>query len=807
MEVDSLMVRTFHVVAHRGCRSLYPENTLEGFRKAIELGVDAIEFDVHPTRDGKLVITHDNTLERCSNGTGMVHDCTLEELKALDFGSWKGEQFRGTRIPTLEEVLDLILAESAPGLQLLVELKENDNRCTEQVLDEIRRRNIQHRTIILSLYANQLKYVHSLEPGLRVQGFPMDNYIVKEPDIYDLTMRVCLFRNSNRLTQEAVKFFHDLNIEVDTVPVNTAEDLEMIRDFDLDTITTDAPDVIMPLLRERGLRPKPVPQTTLAWRLYGTGLENFGDNDAPVELPLPPLKEDEILTKVEALGLCFSDIKIIRAGGSHPKLWHKDLAEHPLIVGHEAVLTILRTGSAVPLRYAPGQRFLIQCDIYVNGRSCAYGYGMDGGLTQYSIIDSRVWKGETESYLLPCPDNLPSLAAALLEPWTCVRAAYHIPHRTAPKEGGSLLLVTEPGSQTIYPAGRLFRSQKRITAVNFSENAVRALENELGTKVVRSENLPADGEFDDIVCIDLKDKETGERALALAGDHAVISLSGDCGTEKWAIDVGALHYKNRFYQGAAEGALDAAYAAPRRQTLRKGGIAWFPGGAGAMGQMHVELAILSSDAPSKILVSDMDTERIGHLRTKLAERAAERGIVLEFLNPGTMTNEEFEQELTEFAPHGFDDIIILVPSAKVVDQTLPHLADGGLVNVFAGIPAGETARIPVDRIIRKGIRFTGSSGSSTQDMKDALLAAEQHEFEPQSALAAIAGFRAVKEGLKAVAAGTYPGKIVILPDCPDLPLTPFDPAHMEPELAATLDAHGCYTAETEQYLRNRWRKE
>lgn len=807
MEVDSLMVRTFHVVAHRGCRSLYPENTLEGFRKAIELGVDAIEFDVHPTRDGKLVITHDNTLERCSNGTGMVHDYTLEELKALDFGSWKGEQFRGTRIPTLEEVLDLILAESAPGLQLLVELKENDNRCTEQVLDEIRRRNIQLRTIILSLYANQLKYVHSLEPGLRVQGFPMDNYIVKEPDIYGLTMRVCLFRNSNRLTQEAVKFFHDLNIEVDTVPVNTAEDLEMIRDFDLDTITTDAPDVIMPLLRERGLRPKPVPQTTLAWRLYGTGLENFGDNDAPVELPLPPLKEDEILTKVEALGLCFSDIKIIRAGGSHPKLWHKDLAEHPLIVGHEAVLTILRTGSAVPLRYAPGQRFLIQCDIYVNGRSCAYGYGMDGGLTQYSIIDSRVWKGETESYLLPCPDNLPSPAAALLEPWTCVRAAYHIPHRFAPKEGGSLLLVTEPGSQTVYPAGRLFRSQKRITAVNFSENAVRALENELGTKVVRQENLPADGKFDDIVCIDLKDKETGERALALAGDHAVISFSGDCGTEKWAIDVGALHYKNRFYQGAAEGALDAAYAAPRRQTLRKGGIAWFPGGAGAMGQMHVELAILSSDAPSKILVSDMDTERIGHLRTKLAERAAERGIVLEFLNPGTMTNEEFEQELTEFAPHGFDDIIILVPSAKVVDQTLPHLADGGLVNVFAGIPAGETARIPVDRIIRKGIRFTGSSGSSTQDMKDALLAAERHEFEPQSALAAIAGFRAVKEGLKAVAAGTYPGKIVILPDCPDLPLTPFDPAHMEPELAATLDAHGCYTAETEQYLRNRWRKE
>ena len=90
-------------------------------------------------------------------------------------------------------------------------------------------------------------------------------------------------------------------------------------------------------------------------------------------------------------------------------------------------------------------------------------------------------------------------------------------------------------------------------------------------------------------------------------------------------------------------------------------------------------------------------------------------------------------------------------------------------------------------------------------MKDALLAAERHDFEPQSALAAVAGFRAAKEGLKAVAAGTYPGKIVVLPDCLDLPLTPFDPAHMEPELAATFDTHG-YTAETERYLKKRWRE-
>ncbi len=797
------MVRTFHVVAHRGCRSLYPENTLEGFRKAIELGVDAIEFDVHPTCDGKLVVTHDSTLERCSNGTGPVRERTLAELKALDFGSWKGEAFRNTRIPTLEETLNLILAESAPELQILIELKEDDCACTKQVIEEIRKRKIISRTIVLSFYANQLKYAHSLASELRLQGFPMECYALKEPGIYDLTMRVCLFRD--RLTRENVEFFHSLGIEVDTVPVNTEEDLENIHAFDLDTITTDAPDVIMPLLRERGLRPPARPETTLSWLLHGAGLENFGDDNAPVERKIRPLKEDEILMKVEALGLCFSDIKIIRAGGSHPKLREKDLKNHPLIVGHEAVLTIVETGSAVPLRYAPGQRFLIQCDVYVNGRSCAYGYGMDGGLTQYSIIDSRVWKGETESYLLECPDNLSSLGAALLEPWTCVRASSHIPHRNAPKKAGSLLLVTDPGNRDAkVAADALFRTQKRIVAVHFPEEALRALEADSGVTIVRAETLPEGETFDDVVCVDLKNRQLGERALALAGDHAIVTFLGECGTEAWAVDVGALHYKNRFYQGDTGRSLAKAYAAPRRQSLLKNGAAWFPGGAGAMGQMHVELAVLSPDAPSKILVSDMDEERIAHLRAKLAKRAAERGIILEFLNPRDMDAAAFEQRVRAFAPEGFSDIVILVPSAKVIDQALPHLADGGLLNVFAGIPAGETSRIPVERIIRAGIRFTGSSGSSTQDMKDALSAAERHEFEPQSALAAVAGFRAVKQGLEAVAAGTYPGKIVILPDCPDLPLTPFDPAHLEPELRATLDENGFYTPETERYLRKRW---
>lgn len=549
-----------------------------------------------------------------------------------------------------------------------------------------------------------------------------------------------------------------------------------------------------------------IPSKTLAWRLYGAGLENFGNQDAPDNIDIRPLKDDEILTKVEAIGLCFSDIKIIRLGGNHLKLWEKDLKNHPLIIGHEAILTILKKGPGVPAEFEVGKRYLVQPDIYIKGRCCAYGYGMDGGLTQYSIIDHRVWRSEDGgSYLLECPENLPSASAALMEPWTCVRAAYHIPHRTTPVDGGALLLVTQPGNTKTYKLGKLYAGQSKVVALNFSDAAVAAFEKELGKPVVKATTLPKDELFDDIVYVDLKDKQLGEEAQLLAADKAIINFIGDCGNDEWRIDVGALHYKRRWYQGAPTGDLDAGYATPRRNDLLKGGAAWFPGGAGAMGQMHVELAIISKNAPSKILVTDIDDARIEHLRNKLASRAAERNIEFKLVNPNKISEDELHKLAKEFAPNGFSDIIILVPSAAVIDQAMPHLADGGLMNVFAGIPAGEASPIPVNRLINKGLRFTGSSGSTTQDMIDSLRLAAEHEFEPQSAMAAIAGFNAVKEGLTAVSQGKFPGKVVILPACVDMPLMPLDKEHLPAEVVATLDKYGQYTMETEKLLHKMWK--
>lgn len=94
--------------AHRGAMGSHPENTLIAFREAVKAGAHMIEFDVRQTKDKKLVVLHDATVDRTTNGTGNVADLTLEEIKQLDAGSWKSTEFEGERIPTLHETLSVV---------------------------------------------------------------------------------------------------------------------------------------------------------------------------------------------------------------------------------------------------------------------------------------------------------------------------------------------------------------------------------------------------------------------------------------------------------------------------------------------------------------------------------------------------------------------------------------------------------------------------------------------------------------------------------------------------------------------------
>jgi glycerophosphoryl diester phosphodiesterase len=93
------------ICAHRGAMDTHPENTLAAFREAVRLGAHMIEFDVRMTKDGHLVILHDETVDRTTNGKGKISELTIDEVKHLDAGSWKSDKFSDERIPTLKEVL------------------------------------------------------------------------------------------------------------------------------------------------------------------------------------------------------------------------------------------------------------------------------------------------------------------------------------------------------------------------------------------------------------------------------------------------------------------------------------------------------------------------------------------------------------------------------------------------------------------------------------------------------------------------------------------------------------------------------
>ncbi|WP_139488302.1 glycerophosphodiester phosphodiesterase [Brevibacillus dissolubilis] len=164
-------------MAHRGWSGQAPENTLAAITKALHHPqVDGIEFDVQLSRDGVPIVIHDFTLERTTNGRGLVHEHTFAELRALDAGSWYGPEFAGERIPTLEEVL---IANTGKKL-LNIELKKmgmnEQNGIEAKVIELIRRYELEQHVVVTSFNHESVRKVKELAPDLRVgpiiYGYP-----------------------------------------------------------------------------------------------------------------------------------------------------------------------------------------------------------------------------------------------------------------------------------------------------------------------------------------------------------------------------------------------------------------------------------------------------------------------------------------------------------------------------------------------------------------------------------------------------------------------------------------------------------
>ncbi len=158
--------RVKQIVAHRGASKERPECTLAAVRRAIEVGATAVEVDVRTSKDGRLIILHDKTLDRTTNGSGPVGDKTLRELKTLDAGSWFAKKYRNERIPTLREVLQA----SKGKVVVLLDLKEQGRQYDAKVVALVIKYGEPNRTLVGVRSVDQAKRFRKLLPRAKQLG-------------------------------------------------------------------------------------------------------------------------------------------------------------------------------------------------------------------------------------------------------------------------------------------------------------------------------------------------------------------------------------------------------------------------------------------------------------------------------------------------------------------------------------------------------------------------------------------------------------------------------------------------------------
>lgn len=229
------------VVGHRGNAAYAPENTLVSYRQAADLGADLAECDVTLTADDQVVLMHDHTVDRTTDGTGRVYDLTLADLRKLDAGSWKGAQYAGEPVPTLAELL--AQAAGCPT-QVVIEIKPA--RVTKRVLDVIRSQDAIGRCVVISFYLATARAAGSMERGL--PSLWLRNYIPPTPkeqrEVIDQAVAARLSGLDvahHALTAEFVRAVHSRGLAVWAWTANDPADWQRLTDIGVDAITTDRP--------------------------------------------------------------------------------------------------------------------------------------------------------------------------------------------------------------------------------------------------------------------------------------------------------------------------------------------------------------------------------------------------------------------------------------------------------------------------------------------------------------------------------------------------------------------------------------
>ncbi|MCM3046768.1 glycerophosphodiester phosphodiesterase [Bacillus altitudinis] len=230
-----------YIIAHRGSSSAAPENTIAAFDVAVEQGADYIELDVQMTMDQHVVVIHDDTVERTTNGNGLVKSYTLDQLKKLDAGSWFDQQYTNERIPTLQEILERY----SQRIGILIEIKHPKRQIgIEKAVARIINRFAYSRHIIIQSFdVHALQRIKALAPSLRTA-------LIIKPDAFKLTKRKlttyssfanCLNMKKTMINRWWIDRIHTFEMDVFIWTVKDQKTADRIKKYPIDGVVTDNP--------------------------------------------------------------------------------------------------------------------------------------------------------------------------------------------------------------------------------------------------------------------------------------------------------------------------------------------------------------------------------------------------------------------------------------------------------------------------------------------------------------------------------------------------------------------------------------
>jgi len=221
-------------IAHKGASNYAPENTLEAFKKAVKLKLDVVEFDVHHTKDGKLVIMHDHNVKRTTDHKGSIHKITLKKLKTF-------HELNGESVPTLQEVLDILKN------RCICKIDIKDNSISEKVLRIIKKNKMENSVIITSESVSVLKEFKKLSPKIKIEvgGFKEKRSVqemIKE--VKDIKAEI-ISPHYSIITKKLVDEAHKNGLEVHVWTVDKPKMMKKMKKLGVDGITSNYADKIV----------------------------------------------------------------------------------------------------------------------------------------------------------------------------------------------------------------------------------------------------------------------------------------------------------------------------------------------------------------------------------------------------------------------------------------------------------------------------------------------------------------------------------------------------------------------------------